>query len=51
MKIYRKICLISNFNNKIIRQINLSKKAEKSLSFYHTLKSKEIKHLDQSIEK
>ena len=36
MKIYRKICLISNFNKKIIRRINFSKKVKNSLSFYNS---------------
>ena len=36
MKIFRKICLISNFNKKIIRPIDCSKKVKNSLSFYNS---------------
>ena len=56
MNIYRKLCVVFlNFNNKLIRGIKFGKKklpnkvwqkVRKSISFHHSLKSKEMKHLE-----
>ena len=56
MNIYRKICVVfSNFNKKLIDRIKFGQKTIpgkkigkkfESISFYHSLKSKEIKHFE-----